>query len=42
MCLIVYSWNEWKIVTSLAHAPHPSIIDFYSFVVTDSYALITM
>ncbi|GJE88475.1 protein kinase domain-containing protein [Phanerochaete sordida] len=35
-------WNEWKIVTSLGQSPHPSIIDFYSFVVSDSYALITM
>lgn len=40
MILTLYSWNEWKIVTSLA--PHPSIIDFYSFVVADSYALVTM
>ncbi|EKM51593.1 uncharacterized protein PHACADRAFT_102228, partial [Phanerochaete carnosa HHB-10118-sp] len=32
-------WNEWKIVTSLRH---PSIIDFFSFVVSDSHALITM
>ncbi|KIY46686.1 kinase-like protein, partial [Fistulina hepatica ATCC 64428] len=35
-------WNEMKIVRSLKANPHPSIVPFYSFVITPSYALITM
>jgi serine/threonine-protein kinase GIN4 len=46
-------WNEMKIVRALrreasasgqetAGVGHPSIVDFYSFVITPSYALITM
>ncbi|KAH9936578.1 uncharacterized protein B0H18DRAFT_1113952 [Fomitopsis serialis] len=35
-------WNEMKVVRSLKHQPHPSIIPFYSFIITPSYALITM
>ncbi|KAL1719049.1 kinase-like domain-containing protein, partial [Schizophyllum commune] len=35
-------WNEMKIVRSLKPDLHPSIVPFYSFVVTPSYALITM
>ncbi|KAH9924299.1 uncharacterized protein BXZ73DRAFT_103586 [Epithele typhae] len=35
-------WNEMKVVRSLKHEPHPSIIPFYSFIITPSYALITM
>ncbi|KAJ7600903.1 hypothetical protein C8J56DRAFT_911575 [Mycena floridula] len=35
-------WNEMKIVGLFKSDPHPSIIPFYSFIVTPSYALITM
>ncbi|KAI0693211.1 hypothetical protein BC835DRAFT_1546100 [Cytidiella melzeri] len=35
-------WNEMKVVRSLKNVPHPSIIPFYSFIITPSYALITM
>ncbi|KAF9645155.1 kinase-like protein [Thelephora ganbajun] len=35
-------WNEMKIVRSLKNEIHPSIIPFYSFIITPSYALITM
>ncbi|KAI0330464.1 hypothetical protein GY45DRAFT_1323595 [Cubamyces sp. BRFM 1775] len=35
-------WNEMKVVRSLKQEPHPSIIPFYSFIITPSYALITM
>ncbi|TFK91868.1 hypothetical protein K466DRAFT_481834 [Polyporus arcularius HHB13444] len=35
-------WNEMKVVRKLKHEPHPSIIPFYSFIITPSYALITM
>ncbi|CDO76701.1 hypothetical protein BN946_scf184975.g10 [Trametes cinnabarina] len=35
-------WNEMKVVRTLKHEPHPSIIPFYSFIITPSYALITM
>lgn len=38
----VCRWNEMKVVRSLKHEPHPSIIPFYSFIITPSYALITM
>ena len=37
-----HRWNEMKVVRSLKQAPHPSIIPFYSFIITPSYALITM
>ncbi|KAG1860126.1 kinase-like protein [Suillus subalutaceus] len=35
-------WNEMKIVRSFKADPHPSIIPFHSFIITPSYALITM
>ncbi|KDQ62647.1 hypothetical protein JAAARDRAFT_121619 [Jaapia argillacea MUCL 33604] len=35
-------WNEMKIVRALKQDGHPSIIPFYSFIITPSYALITM
>ncbi|TBU59232.1 hypothetical protein BD310DRAFT_948155 [Dichomitus squalens] len=35
-------WNEMKTVRALKQEPHPSIIPFYSFIITPSYALITM
>ncbi|KAF7364956.1 Protein kinase domain-containing protein [Mycena venus] len=35
-------WNEMKIVRSFKLDPHPSIIPFHSFIITPSYALITM
>ncbi|KAG2124072.1 kinase-like domain-containing protein [Suillus cothurnatus] len=35
-------WNEIKIVRSFKADPHPSIIPFHSFIITLSYALITM
>jgi hypothetical protein len=47
-CLLLFliscarSWNEMKIVRSFKSDPHPSIIPFHSFIITPSYALITM
>ncbi|CAA7265469.1 unnamed protein product [Cyclocybe aegerita] len=35
-------WNEMKIVRTFKTDPHPSIIPFHSFIITPSYALITM
>ncbi|RDB19031.1 MAP/microtubule affinity-regulating kinase 4 [Hypsizygus marmoreus] len=35
-------WNEMKIVRTFKLDPHPSIIPFHSFIITPSYALITM
>ncbi|WVF68723.1 hypothetical protein IAT40_003495 [Kwoniella sp. CBS 6097] len=35
-------WGEMKIIRSLRHEPHPSIISFESFVITPSYALVIM
>ncbi|KAF9220880.1 hypothetical protein BS17DRAFT_786121 [Gyrodon lividus] len=35
-------WNEMKVVRSFKHDPHPSIVPFHSFIITPSYALITM
>ncbi|KAF9077512.1 kinase-like domain-containing protein [Rhodocollybia butyracea] len=35
-------WNEMKIVRKFKSDPHPSIIPFYSFLLTPSYAIITM
>ncbi|KAG2125852.1 kinase-like domain-containing protein [Suillus cothurnatus] len=35
-------WNEIKIMCSFKADPHPSIIPFHSFIITLSYALITM
>ncbi|KAF5369402.1 hypothetical protein D9758_002490 [Tetrapyrgos nigripes] len=35
-------WNEMKIVRRFKSDPHPSIISFHSFLLTPSYALITM
>ena len=35
-------WNEMKIVRSFKNDPHPAIIPFHSFIITPSYALITM
>lgn len=39
---IWHSWNEMKVVRSLKNEQHPSIVPFYSFIITPSYALITM
>ncbi|KAG7088184.1 hypothetical protein E1B28_012202 [Marasmius oreades] len=35
-------WNEMRIVRQFKLDPHPSIIPFYSFLLTPSYALVTM
>ncbi|WVQ96253.1 hypothetical protein IAU59_003357 [Kwoniella sp. CBS 9459] len=35
-------WGEMKIIRSLRHEPHPSVIQFECFVITPSYALIIM
>ena len=35
-------WNEMKIVRTLKKDAHPSIVPFHSFIITPSYALITM
>ncbi|KZT42632.1 kinase-like protein [Sistotremastrum suecicum HHB10207 ss-3] len=35
-------WNEMKIVRSFKYDPHPSIVPFHNFIITPSYALITM
>ncbi|KIK69680.1 hypothetical protein GYMLUDRAFT_34080 [Collybiopsis luxurians FD-317 M1] len=35
-------WNEMKIVRKFKLDPHPSIIPFYSFLLTPSYAIVTM
>ncbi|KLO07620.1 hypothetical protein SCHPADRAFT_859973 [Schizopora paradoxa] len=35
-------WNEMKIVRSLKDDPHPSIVPFHSFIITPSFAMITM
>ncbi|KAH8108677.1 kinase-like protein [Phellopilus nigrolimitatus] len=35
-------WNEMKIVRALKQDPHPSIIPFHSFIITPSFAIITM
>ncbi|KAG6914867.1 hypothetical protein DXG01_014842 [Tephrocybe rancida] len=35
-------WNEMKIVRTFKSDPHPSIIPFHSFIITPSYALITI
>lgn len=35
-------WNEMKIVRKFKNDPHPSIVPFHSFIITPSYALITM
>jgi hypothetical protein len=32
-------WAEMKIIRTLKHEPHPSIIKFEAFVITPSYAL---
>jgi len=37
-----HRWNEMKIVRSFKSDAHPSIIPFHSFIITPSYALITM
>lgn len=42
MSFYTYRWNEMKIVRSFKADPHPSIIPFHSFIITPSYALITM
>ena len=41
-CVLCFSWNEMKVVRSLKNEMHPSIVPFYSFIITPSYALITM
>ncbi|KAH6912813.1 CAMK/CAMKL/MARK protein kinase [Coprinopsis sp. MPI-PUGE-AT-0042] len=35
-------WNEMKVVRHLKDDTHPSIVPFYTFVITPSYAMITM
>ncbi|WVQ73507.1 hypothetical protein IAR50_003079 [Cryptococcus sp. DSM 104548] len=35
-------WGEMKIIRSLRHEPHPSVIQFEAFVITPSYALVIM
>ena len=35
-------WNEMKIIRALKQDPHPSIIPFHSFIITPSFAIITM
>ncbi|KAK7028128.1 hypothetical protein VNI00_014943 [Paramarasmius palmivorus] len=35
-------WNEMRIIRQFKADPHPSIIPFYSFLLTPSYALVTM
>ncbi|KAI9509467.1 kinase-like domain-containing protein [Russula earlei] len=35
-------WNEMKVVRTFKDDPHPSIVPFHSFIITPSYALITM
>nr|XP_019013084.1 CAMK/CAMKL protein kinase [Kwoniella pini CBS 10737]OCF51865.1 CAMK/CAMKL protein kinase [Kwoniella pini CBS 10737] len=35
-------WGEMKIIRSLRHEPHPSIIQFEAFVITPGYALVIM
>ncbi|THH04511.1 hypothetical protein EW145_g5470 [Phellinidium pouzarii] len=35
-------WNEMKIVRALKQDPHPSIVPFHSFIITPSFAIITM
>ncbi|KAK8858890.1 hypothetical protein IAR55_003121 [Kwoniella newhampshirensis] len=35
-------WGEMKIIRSLRHEPHPSIIQFEAFIITPSYALVIM
>ncbi|KIY68301.1 kinase-like protein [Cylindrobasidium torrendii FP15055 ss-10] len=35
-------WNEMKIVRAFKAEPHPSVVSFYSFVITPSFALVTM
>ncbi|KAK2465369.1 hypothetical protein APHAL10511_002723 [Amanita phalloides] len=35
-------WNEMKIVRTFKSDPHPTIIPFHSFIITPSYALVTM
>ncbi len=40
--LTTNSWNEMKIVRSLRDDPHPSIVPFHSFIITPSFAMITM
>ncbi|ORX37068.1 hypothetical protein BD324DRAFT_424119 [Kockovaella imperatae] len=35
-------WGEMKIIRSLRHEPHPSIIQFEAFIITPSYAMVLM
>ncbi|KAF9568731.1 kinase-like protein [Agrocybe pediades] len=35
-------WNEMKIVRTFKSEPHPSIIQFHSFIITPSFAIISM
>jgi hypothetical protein len=37
-----FRWNEMKVVRTFKNDPHPSIVPFHSFIITPSYALITM
>jgi hypothetical protein len=40
--LFLLSWNEMKVIRTFKNNPHPSIVPFHSFIITPSYALITM
>ena len=42
MVLNEHRWNEMKIVRRLKQDAHPSIIPFHSFIITPSFAIITM
>ncbi|GAA6008385.1 hypothetical protein JCM10207_000108 [Rhodosporidiobolus poonsookiae] len=35
-------WTEFKCIRILRTSPHPSVIDFQTFVITPSYAIVTM
>ena len=42
MSLLLLRWNEMKVIRTFKNDPHPSIVPFHSFIITPSYALITM
>ncbi|GAA6038292.1 hypothetical protein JCM8097_003927 [Rhodosporidiobolus ruineniae] len=35
-------WTEYKCIRALRGSPHPNIIDFTQFIITPSYAIVTM
>ncbi|GAA5868735.1 hypothetical protein JCM8547_005360 [Rhodosporidiobolus lusitaniae] len=35
-------WTEFKCIRTLRNAPHPNVIDFREFIITPSYAIISM